>query len=106
MEFLNLNLSFKKRSKYLESILELVDDGPHGAEVSVGSIDLGDGLEGSLRPQMILERSHDVAAAGGHRLVLRFGLGFRGQRGHGQAEAGRSAVGGAGLATVTIQEKY
>ena len=83
-----------------------MDDRPHGAEVSVGGISLSDSLEGSFRPQMILKRSHDVAAAGGHRLVFGLCLGFGGQWGHGQAEAGWAAVVGTWLAAMAVKKRF
>jgi len=90
---------------YLKSILEPVDDRPGGAHVPVDCLGLGDSLKGSLRLQVIGDGGDNVATAGGQRLVLRLGLGFGIEGGYGQAQAGRAAVVGAGLASMATKRE-
>lgn len=90
---------------YLKSILEPVDDRPGGAHVPVDCLGLGDGLKGSLRLQVIGDGGDNVATASGQRLVLRLGLGFGIEGGYGQAQAGRAAVVGAGLASMATKRE-
>lgn len=84
----------------LEGILKSVNDGPGRAEVPVGRLHLGDAQEGSFRLEMILKWGHNVAPAGREGLVLGLGLRFCRLGSHGQAEAGRAAIGGARLAAM------
>ncbi len=90
---------------YLKSILEPVDDRPGGAHVPVDCLGLGDSLKGSLRLQVIGDGGDNVATASGQRLVLRLGLGFGIEGGYGQAQAGRAAVVGAGLASMATKKR-
>ena len=81
-----------------------MDDRPGRAHVPVDCLGLSDRLKVSLRLQMVSDGGDDVAAAGGHRLVLGLGLGFGSEGGHGQAQAGRAAIVGAGLASMAAKK--
>ena len=73
--------------KYLEVVLELVNDWPGRAKVPVGSLHLADGVEGPLGLQMILQGGHDVASACREGLELGLGLRLAVQGGGRKAEA-------------------